>query len=63
MEILDIYGNIVKSIVDKELSLGTHSTYYWEGVDNSGRKVSSGTYICRLTAGDNVRTRKVTVAR
>ncbi len=63
VEVLDIYGNVVYTVVDDQLSAGTHDTFNWKGIDQSGKKVANGTYICRLTAGDKVRTNKMTITR
>jgi len=62
LEILDIYGNVVNTITNENLSAGTYSKI-WNAVDNSGNKVASGTYIYRLTVSDKVLTGKMSVVK
>jgi hypothetical protein len=58
---LDIYnlkGQRVRSLVGKELEKGTHSIV-WNGRDDRGGAVASGIYLYRLQSGDLVQTRKM----
>ncbi len=51
---LDVYnlrGQKVKSLLNDDLSAGTHSLM-WDGKDRSGRGVASGVYFARVNAGD-----------
>ena len=48
--VYDILGQEIKTLVAETQSPGLH-TVAWDGTDNSGRRVSSGVYIYRLTAG------------
>jgi len=41
---------------------GAHSVS-WNGQDHNGRNLPSGVYLCRLTAGDKQRTRRVTLLK
>ncbi|MCF8259653.1 MAG: serine hydrolase [Melioribacteraceae bacterium] len=50
LNIYSILGEIVKTLVDGELSAGKHS-YLWDGKNDSGMAVTSGTYIYHLIAG------------
>ncbi|TAL68945.1 MAG: T9SS type A sorting domain-containing protein [Bacteroidetes bacterium] len=61
IDVLDIYGNVIKSLVNKSESGQKYID--WNGTDENGNKVSSGTYILRLVAGDEIRTCKMTVVR
>ncbi len=56
LEIFDIHGNLVKTLVDGSVEAGFRQLE-WNGVDNGGRNVPSGTYTYRLTAGETVLTR------
>lgn len=47
--IYNLLGQEVKTLLDAEQDAGLH-TLIWDGRDNSGRKVSSGTYFLRLEA-------------
>ncbi len=69
IEIFTIMGNRVSTIVnDAQRPAGPNSTDTWDGKNESGRTVASGTYLCQITvtydSGRTERThRKVTVLR
>lgn len=48
LEILDVRGRIVRTLVDGVRSGGTTHIATWDGTDHSGRKLPSGTYMSRL---------------
>jgi aminopeptidase N len=50
LEIFDIAGRFVKSLVAESLPAGDHQTR-WNGNDEAGRSVASGTYFARLQSG------------
>jgi flagellar hook assembly protein FlgD len=56
--IYDIMGRKVRELVSGQVSAGIRSTL-WDGRDDSGRLVSSGVYIARLTMGNNIAVRKM----
>jgi hypothetical protein len=58
LKIYDVLGREIKTLVNKELNAGTYNID-WNGVDNSGRKVASGTYIYRISAGSFIMSRKM----
>jgi hypothetical protein len=60
LEILDLMGNIVSTPVNGLLDGKSHEVY-WDRTTTDGRKAAAGTYIYRLTAGDEVRIGKMTV--
>ncbi len=62
LEVLDIYGNVVKTLVNNELNGASHK-YVWDGTNQSNQFVTSGTYIYRLTAGKDILTGKMTLVR
>ncbi len=62
LEILDIYGNVVSTLVNDNLPALRHE-YNWEGRDMSGAQVANGTYIYRLTAGEKVLSGKMTLIK
>ncbi|MFC2131271.1 FlgD immunoglobulin-like domain containing protein, partial [Bacteroidota bacterium] len=62
LEILDIYGNVVTTLVDESLSAGTY-TKQWMSENSSGSKVASGTYIYRLRVGDEIQTGKMSLIK
>ena len=63
LEVLDIFGNVVKTIINKWMPAGYYSDIEWNVADNSNLSVSNGGYICRLTAGKKVRTMKMSVVK
>jgi hypothetical protein len=60
LEIFDIKGNPVLSLLDSRLGEGAH-TANWNLRDASGRKVPAGVYIARYTNGTKVEILKVVV--
>ena len=61
-EVLDIFGNVVKTLVNGSNSAGP-TTVDWNGNDNSNNSLANGTYIYRLTVGEVVKTGKLTIVR
>ena len=47
LEICNFKGQKVKTLLNSEFTKGNHSIF-WEGVDESGKKVSSGVYLYNL---------------
>lgn len=60
--IYDLSGRLIRSF---KLSTINHqlSTVFWDGTDNSGKKVKSGIYFCRLSADNYTLTTKLTIVR
>lgn len=58
LKIYDIAGQLIKSLVDKKLSSGYY-TFYWDGTDEMGMMVSSGTYFYQLKTERFKSTRKM----
>ena len=50
LTIYDITGRKVRTLISGRLTAGAHSAA-WDGLDDSGRAVSSGVYLSRLTTG------------
>jgi hypothetical protein len=58
LKIYNILGQLVKTLVQEQQPAG----YYvatWDGTDEKGLKVNSGTYFCRFQAGDFTEIRKM----
>ncbi|MBN1348496.1 T9SS type A sorting domain-containing protein [candidate division KSB1 bacterium] len=51
LQIFDIDGRLVTNLVDGFQAAGIHSIN-WTAKDKTGKSVTSGIYICRLTAGN-----------
>jgi len=62
LDVVDIYGNVIKTLVSEELDGNTYS-YTWDGTNQNGIPVSNGTYIYRLTSGSKVLTGKMTLVK
>lgn len=48
LEVYDVFGSLVATIYNGELNNGT-TDFNWNGIDNTGREVTNGTYIVRLS--------------
>ncbi|NOZ57582.1 MAG: T9SS type A sorting domain-containing protein [Calditrichaeota bacterium] len=62
IDVYNVLGQKVATLVDEEQLPGFKSVV-WDGRDDFGQPVSSGTYIYRIQAGDFVRTRKMTMLK
>lgn len=62
LEIFNTLGQLVTTLVDGELTAGSH-LITWDGSSKSGNPVASGVYLYRLTAGDYVRTKKMSLIK
>jgi hypothetical protein len=58
LSIFNIRGQLVKTILNEKLPVGSHSLQ-WDGTDNQGKKVSSGLYLCKLVNEGKVQTCKM----
>ena len=55
-------GGLVQTLQDGVLAAG-RQRLVWRGCDQAGRKVASGTYICRVSAGALTETEKIVLTR
>ena len=62
LEIFDVRGGLVRTLVDAQQAAGTRSEH-WDGRDNRGLRVVSGMYFYRLKAGGETFTRKMTIVQ
>ncbi len=62
VDIFDIKGRFVKSLINKKMHAGTHHVL-WNATDQLEYKVSSGVYYCRLYTKDGIRTQKLLFLR
>ena len=62
LAIYDLRGRLVRSLVDEELPPGAHATT-WDGRDEAGAQVASGTYLARIDAGAQPATTWLTLVR
>lgn len=59
LEIYNIKGQLVNSIIDSEDMMGGTYQATWDGTDNAGSKVTNGMYLARLTTGKFFKTIKI----
>jgi len=62
ISVLDIIGREVSTILDTEQTSGLKSIT-WSGIDDRGKMLPSGVYICLLRTNDHVSTRKMILLR
>jgi agmatine deiminase len=62
LDILDVNGRTVRSLVAGNLAGGTHQVE-WNGNNDAGNPVPEGIYICRLTTNTAVLTKRIVVIR
>jgi hypothetical protein len=60
LDVYDVEGRLVRTIVDEVLPAGNHSAF-WDGTTNGGQGLAPGTYMSVLTLGDTRIVRKLTL--
>jgi len=63
LEILDLRGRVVRTLVQATQSAGRRHEAVWDGTDAAGRHLASGTYLARLTVDGVRQARSVTLLR
>lgn len=62
LEVFNILGQTVKTLIDEPLPPGQYSII-WDGTDIDGKKVASGIYLYRLKVGDADKTKKMVLLK
>ncbi|MDO9695821.1 MAG: FlgD immunoglobulin-like domain containing protein, partial [Candidatus Latescibacteria bacterium] len=62
MTVYTLDGRRVRVLLDEPRAAGAHEVI-WDGRDDAGRQVASGTYVYRLTAGLYSETRKMSLMK
>ena len=62
MTIYDARGRVVRDLVNRKQKPGNYRVV-WHGKSETGRVTAAGAYFCRLTAGDFVHVRPITVLK
>ncbi len=62
LEVFDVRGRKVHTVVDEELPAGSHA-YMWGGEDDGARSVASGVYFVRLQADGVSQTSRLVLVR
>ncbi len=63
LEVYDIQGNLIKSLVDYELYQPGNYEVTWDGSDNKGSRVASGIYFAKMQAGKFSHTKKMNLVK
>jgi hypothetical protein len=62
LSIYNVAGRLVRTLVDDERAAGRYAVV-WEGLDDRGRSVASGSYLYRMEAGEFVETRRMVLLK
>jgi hypothetical protein len=62
LRVFGVDGRLVRTLIDGRMTAGSHDVI-WDGRSDSGRLVASGTYFCRIEAGADVQTRKMSLMK
>lgn len=64
LEVFDMMGNLISTLYDQEVA-GSNGDYHieWDGRNTSGFEVASGSYMYKLTAGESILSKTMTVVR
>jgi len=62
LEIFDVRGRLVHVLADEPFSAGRHERV-WRGLDANNQTVASGVYMIRMTAGDTVDLKRVSLIK
>ncbi|MCE5270839.1 T9SS type A sorting domain-containing protein [bacterium] len=62
LKVYDLRGRLVRTLLDRLFAPGAYSVL-WSGDDDSGRRLGSGVYFYRLSAGEFTRTRKMVLLK
>ena len=62
LQIFNIQGQLVKTVVDEYKFPGNYA-FDWNGKNQSGAPVASGSYFYKLTSGDFTQTRRMILVK
>ncbi|MBT7914826.1 T9SS type A sorting domain-containing protein, partial [Candidatus Bathyarchaeota archaeon] len=62
MSVYDVAGQRVRLLIDGRQASGSYAAV-WDGRDDAGRRVGSGTYLVRLQAGAFEQSRKIVLLK
>lgn len=63
LDILDLRGRLVATLIDGRLPRGRRHQVAWSGLDNAGRALPSGVYLTRLRADGTESSRAITLLK
>ncbi len=62
LAVYNVFGQKVRGLIQGTLPAGSYKVT-WDGTDNQGNRLASGVYFCRLSAGENASTQKMTLMK
>jgi hypothetical protein len=63
LEVYDVQGNLIKSLVDYDLYQPGNYEVTWNGDNNKGSSVASGIYFVKMQAGKYAHTKKMNLVK
>lgn len=62
LEVIDVMGRVIATLVNDKVGAGTYNVT-WDGMDQAGNVVGSGVYFYRLSAGNFVEMKQMTMMK
>ena len=62
LKIYDVLGKEIRTLVNEKMNAGEKITE-WDGLDNSGKAVASGSYFVKLETSSGVDSKKMTLLK
>ena len=62
LAVYDLAGRLIRTLLKEERGMGKH-TIRWNGTNNAGHSIASGSYYYELQVGDFRQTRKMTLIK
>lgn len=63
LAVFNLRGEVVRVLVDEDVSAGQQVPAIWDGRDSFGQQVASGMYFYRLESGNEIQTRRMQLVR
>ncbi len=63
IEVYNVAGKVVRTLLDTELEAGAAGTVVWNGANDAGERCASGVYFYRITAPEFVSSRKMVMLK
>jgi hypothetical protein len=63
LKVYDVAGRLVRGLANENMTAGFGKQVVWNGLDNAGKRVSSGVYFYRLVSADFTATKKMVVMK
>ncbi|MBD3347925.1 MAG: T9SS type A sorting domain-containing protein [Candidatus Eisenbacteria bacterium] len=63
IEVYNISGKLVKTLLSEELTAGASGTVVWDGTDEHGQKCASGVYFARVSTPDLTQSHKMVMLK